>query len=47
MGSSLALGGHAGYLGTQMLQGALSYIRLINGFCCKKLLMSDTSPFWH
>jgi len=30
IGSSLALGGHAGYLGTQMLQGAMSYIRLIN-----------------
>lgn len=30
IGSSLALGGHAGYLGTQMLQGAKSYIRHIN-----------------
>ncbi len=30
IGSSLALGGHAGYLGTQMLQGAMSYIRHIN-----------------
>ncbi|WP_457553310.1 ABC transporter substrate-binding protein [Desulfobacula sp.] len=30
IGSSLALGGHAGYLGTQMLQGAMSYIRYIN-----------------
>ncbi|MFA5904895.1 MAG: ABC transporter substrate-binding protein [Desulfobacula sp.] len=30
IGSSLALGGHAGYLGTQTLQGALSYIRHIN-----------------
>ncbi len=30
IGSSLALGGHAGYLGTQTLQGALSYIRQIN-----------------
>lgn len=30
IGSSLALGGHAGYLGTQMLQGALSCIRRIN-----------------
>ena len=30
IGSSLALGGHAGYLGTQMLQGARSYIRHIN-----------------
>lgn len=30
IGSSLALGGHAGYLGTQMLQGALSYINQIN-----------------
>ncbi|WDP84318.1 MAG: hypothetical protein HUN05_03395 [Desulfobacter sp.] len=20
---------------------------LSKGFCCKKLLMSDTSPFWH
>ncbi len=30
IGSSLALGGHAGYLGTQTLQGALSYIKYIN-----------------
>ncbi len=30
IGSSLALGGHAGYLGTQMLQGAMSYINFIN-----------------
>ncbi|MCK5313198.1 MAG: ABC transporter substrate-binding protein [Desulfobacteraceae bacterium] len=30
IGSSLALGGHAGYLGTQMLHGALSYIKHIN-----------------
>ncbi len=30
IGSSLALGGHAGYLGTQMLQGALSHISHIN-----------------
>jgi ABC-type branched-subunit amino acid transport system substrate-binding protein len=30
IGSSLALGGHAGYLGTQMLHGALSYINHIN-----------------
>lgn len=30
IGSSLALGGHAGYLGTQMFQGAMSYIRHIN-----------------
>ena len=30
IGSSLALGGHAGYLGTQMLQGALACIRGIN-----------------
>ena len=30
VGSSLALGGHAGYLGTQMLQGAMSYINHIN-----------------
>lgn len=30
IGSSLALGGHAGYLGTQMLQGAMSYINYIN-----------------
>jgi branched-chain amino acid transport system substrate-binding protein len=30
IGSSLALGGHAGYLGTQMLQGALSYIKHVN-----------------
>jgi len=30
IGSSLALGGHAGYLGTQTLHGALSYINVIN-----------------
>jgi branched-chain amino acid transport system substrate-binding protein len=30
VGSSLALGGHAGYLGTQTLHGALAYIRHIN-----------------
>lgn len=30
IGSSLALEGHAGYLGTQMLQGAMSYIHHIN-----------------
>lgn len=30
IGSSLALGGHAGYLGTQMLQGAMAYINKIN-----------------
>lgn len=30
IGSSLALGGHAGYLGSQMLQGAMSYIRHVN-----------------
>ncbi len=30
IGSSLALGGHAGYLGTQMLQGAMSYLLHIN-----------------
>ncbi len=30
IGSSLALAGHAGYLGTQMLQGAMAYIRHIN-----------------
>lgn len=30
IGSSLALGGHAGYLGTQILQGAMAYIRDIN-----------------
>ncbi|WDP93120.1 MAG: ABC transporter substrate-binding protein [Desulfobacter sp.] len=30
IGSSLALGGHAGYLGTQMLQGAMSYINHVN-----------------
>ena len=30
IGSSLALKGHAGYLGTQMLQGALAYIRHVN-----------------
>ncbi|MBK5100956.1 MAG: ABC transporter substrate-binding protein [Desulfobacteraceae bacterium] len=29
-GSSLALGGHAGYLGTQTLHGALSYLNNIN-----------------
>ena len=30
IGSSLALGGHAGYLGTQTLHGAMAYIRHIN-----------------
>lgn len=30
IGSSLALGGHAGYLGSQMLQGAMSYILSVN-----------------
>lgn len=30
LGSSLALGGHAGYLGTQTLHGALSYINYVN-----------------
>jgi len=30
IGSSLALGGHAGYLGTQTLHGAMSYINHIN-----------------
>jgi len=30
IGSSLALGGHAGYLGTQTLHGAFSYIKHIN-----------------
>lgn len=30
IGSSLALGGHAGYLGTQTLHGALSYINYVN-----------------
>jgi ABC-type branched-subunit amino acid transport system substrate-binding protein len=30
IGSSLALGGHAGYLGTQTLHGALSYLNHIN-----------------
>ncbi|MFH1152638.1 MAG: ABC transporter substrate-binding protein [Pseudomonadota bacterium] len=30
IGSSLALGGHAGYLGTQILQGAMAYIQHIN-----------------
>lgn len=30
VGSSLALGGHAGYLGTQTLHGALAYIRHVN-----------------
>ena len=31
IGSSLALGGHAGYLGTQTLHGAMAYLRHING----------------
>jgi ABC-type branched-subunit amino acid transport system substrate-binding protein len=30
IGSSLALGGHAGYLGTQFLHGALSFIQKVN-----------------
>ncbi|ACN13152.1 predicted leucine/isoleucine/valine-binding protein LS-BP precursor LivK [Desulforapulum autotrophicum HRM2] len=30
IGSSLALGGHAGYLGTHMLHGAMAYINHIN-----------------
>ncbi len=30
IGSSLALGGHAAYLGTQTLNGAMSYIRHVN-----------------
>ena len=30
IGSSLALGGHAGYLGTQTMNGALSYLRYMN-----------------
>ncbi len=30
IGSSLALGGHAGYLGTQILQGAMSHLNFIN-----------------
>ncbi|MBU0987758.1 MAG: ABC transporter substrate-binding protein, partial [Proteobacteria bacterium] len=30
IGSSLALGGHAGYLGTQTLHGALSYLNYVN-----------------
>lgn len=30
LGSSLALTGHAGYLGTQMLRGAMSYLRYVN-----------------
>ena len=30
IGSSLALEGHAGYLGTQILHGAMSYIRHVN-----------------
>jgi branched-chain amino acid transport system substrate-binding protein len=30
IGSSLALGGHAGYLGTQTLHGALAYIQYVN-----------------
>lgn len=30
LGSSLALSGHAGYLGTQTLRGAMSYIRSVN-----------------
>ena len=29
-GSSLALGGHAGYLGTQTLHGALAYLNFVN-----------------
>jgi len=30
IGASLALAGHAGYLGTQMLHGAMAYIRHVN-----------------
>ncbi len=30
IGSSLALGGHAGYLGTQMIQGAMTYLLYVN-----------------
>ena len=30
IGASLALGGHAGYLGTQTLHGAMAYIRHVN-----------------
>ncbi|WP_092063713.1 ABC transporter substrate-binding protein [Desulfonauticus submarinus] len=30
LGSSLALAGHAGYLGTQFLRGALSYLKEVN-----------------
>ncbi len=30
IGSSLALGGHAGYLGTQTLHGALAYLKHVN-----------------
>ncbi|WP_300460440.1 ABC transporter substrate-binding protein [Desulfobacula sp.] len=30
IGSSLALGGHAGYLGTQTLHGALAYLNYVN-----------------
>ncbi|MDO9630715.1 MAG: hypothetical protein Q7I92_02305, partial [Humidesulfovibrio sp.] len=30
LGSSLALSGHASYLGTQTLRGALSYLKHIN-----------------
>ena len=30
IGASLALGGHAGYLGTQTIHGAMSYINYIN-----------------
>ena len=30
LGSSLALSGHAGYLGTQTLRGALCYLRYVN-----------------
>ena len=30
IGTSLALGGHAGYLGTQMLHGAMAYLNEIN-----------------
>ncbi|MDJ0667384.1 MAG: ABC transporter substrate-binding protein [Desulfobacterales bacterium] len=29
-GASLALKGHAGYLGTRMLHGAMAYIRQVN-----------------
>ena len=47
IGSSLALGGHAGFLGTQMLQGAMAFIRDVNaqggihGRAIKLITMDD------